>query len=269
MFGRKSAQQCREEARRFVASVRPEVDRLIRCLTGRADQAGFEVFGNFFLLYLARESADMKSIKGYIGDAWIESLKVYSVPPEDRKKRLDYMYLCLDMLEKEEKALRRRKVNPIEGLLQTDMTSGLREIIDQNPGFVRELQVSVNSLIDRLNLVSYKPYKYAVAAAPQPRPAQPQRPAPAQPQRPAPAAEQRRVITLRNGNGEEVQFMVMDVLPYLGKRYACLLAKGAEHLMIMEMRDLPNGSASYVSVSDNVAELVFNMFAKRHPEMMG
>ncbi len=77
-----------------------------------------------------------------------------------------------------------------------------------------------------------------------------------------------KTMTLRNEKGEAVEFEVMDVIPHQGRTFVCLLGKGDEMLTILETRDMPGGSASYESVDDRTAEIIFELFKKRNPDLV-
>lgn len=78
-----------------------------------------------------------------------------------------------------------------------------------------------------------------------------------------------KTMTLKNEKGEAVEFEVMDVIPHQGRTFVCLLGKGDDMLTVLETKDLPGGSASYESVDDNTAEMVFELFKKRNPHLVG
>ena len=40
-------------------------------------------------------------------------------------------------------------------------------------------------------------------------------------------------------------------------------------LTVLETKDLPNGSASYESADDRTAEIIFELFKKRNPHLIG
>jgi len=77
-----------------------------------------------------------------------------------------------------------------------------------------------------------------------------------------------RTMTLRNEKGEAVEFEVMDVIPHQGRTFVCLLGEGDEMLTILETQDLPGGSASYKSVDERTAEMIFELFKKRNPDLV-
>jgi len=78
-----------------------------------------------------------------------------------------------------------------------------------------------------------------------------------------------KTIRLRNAQGRTVEFQVMDIIPYLGRTFVCLLGEGDDMLTVLETKDLPDGSASYDSVDDHTAEMIFSLFTKRNPDLVG
>lgn len=77
-----------------------------------------------------------------------------------------------------------------------------------------------------------------------------------------------RTMTLRNQKGEAVEFEVMDIIPHQGRTFVCLLGESDEMLTILETRDMPGGSASYESVDERTAEIIFELFKKRNPDLV-
>ena len=58
-------------------------------------------------------------------------------------------------------------------------------------------------------------------------------------------------------------------MPHQGRTFVCLLGKGDDMLTVLETKDLPGGSASYESVDDHTSEMVFELFKKRNPHLVG
>ena len=77
-----------------------------------------------------------------------------------------------------------------------------------------------------------------------------------------------KTMTLRNEKGEAVEFEVMDIIPHQGRTFVCLLGEGDEMLTILETKDMPGGSASYDSVDDRTAQIIFDLFRKRNPGLV-
>lgn len=78
-----------------------------------------------------------------------------------------------------------------------------------------------------------------------------------------------KTISLRNEKDETVQFQVMDIIPHQGRTFVCLLGEGEDMLTVLETKDLPGGDASYDSVDNRTAELIFELFKKRNPDLVG
>lgn len=78
-----------------------------------------------------------------------------------------------------------------------------------------------------------------------------------------------KTMTLRNEKGEAVQFQVMDIIPHQGRTFVCLLGEGDDMLTVLETEDMPDGGASYNSVDERTAEIIFELFTKRNPDLVG
>ena len=78
-----------------------------------------------------------------------------------------------------------------------------------------------------------------------------------------------RTIRLRNEKGENVEFQVMDIVPYQGRTFVCLLGEGDDMLTVLETKDMPGGGASYSSVDDRTTQIIFELFTKRNPDLVG
>ena len=342
MFGIKSKSQLKVSAKLYAERILCILRKMTDSLKNPQDQAMAEIFGGVYLMYLCRESADFKHIRPYLAEEFLDQTQYFRCAPADRTKRISYINACWDSLESAEKSLLRQKKNPVEGLLQTDAASGLKELLQSNPAYPALWKATVNRAISDRKLASYKPYAYPEPAPDAAKPAAPAAPnagrrmtlagpdgKPTEFQiidtiayqnetyvclqkeksgenlilrvvlkpdgstayaDPGPVmadivmelAKKRnpiasmpgkkdapRTMTLRNEKGEAVEFEVLDIIPWQGRTFVCLLGQGDDLLTVLETKDIPGGSASYESVDDRTAELIFELFQKRNPHLVG
>jgi uncharacterized protein YrzB (UPF0473 family) len=82
-------------------------------------------------------------------------------------------------------------------------------------------------------------------------------------------AEDNNILTLLDGEGNEVDFALLDLIPYLGRDFAVfypLEEEGDEkELVILELKEGETGEDSFVGLSDaDLLDAVYALFLERN-----
>lgn len=74
------------------------------------------------------------------------------------------------------------------------------------------------------------------------------------------------IVVLRDEDGNEIEFEILDLVDYEGEEYVILLSTegDGDEVVILRSEEDDDGEEDYVAVEDdNVLEAVFNIFKNR------
>lgn len=239
-----------EEAREYASHVRPHVEKLLRAAKDPAIKGPIEMGTSVLFCWLCREKMTWRRIEPYLGEIMLDKMIYFNGAKTDRRKWLDYMHAGWAALKEEEDKLRSKGKPILEGLLAVNLMQNLVE--ERVPGYLDELKNAINDLISYEDLTYYQNHKFTT-----------------QPRKPERHNDSPRYVTLTAPGGGQTRFRIMDVIPFGGKEYACLLGEGEELLTILEMQARSDGQTGYVSVHDDLTQVIFEQFCKRNPNLVG